>query len=53
MELLESEHVLVVPGSSFNVPYTDYLRLTLLPDEETMVEVFVRMERMLAAWATK
>src|SRR5208282_2006692 len=29
MELLESEHVLVVPGSSFNVPYTNHLRLTL------------------------
>ena len=52
MELLESEHVLVVPGSSFNVPYTNYLRLTLLPDEETMTEVFVRMERLLAAWAS-
>ncbi len=51
MELLESEHVLVVPGSSFNVPYTNHLRLTLLPDEETMTEVFVRMERLLSAWA--
>jgi alanine-synthesizing transaminase len=51
MELLESEHVLVVPGSSFNVPYTDHLRLTLLPDEGTMVEVFRRMERLLEAWA--
>jgi alanine-synthesizing transaminase len=52
MELLESEHVLVVPGSSFNVPYTNYLRLTLLPDEETMTEVFVRMERLLGTWAS-
>jgi alanine-synthesizing transaminase len=51
MELLESEHVLVVPGSSFNVPYTDHLRLTLLPDEGTMTEVFRRMERLLEAWA--
>jgi alanine-synthesizing transaminase len=51
MELLEREHVLVVPGSSFNVPYTNHLRLTLLPDEETMTEVFVRMERLLASWA--
>jgi alanine-synthesizing transaminase len=51
MELLESEHVLVVPGSSFNVPYVNHLRLTLLPDEETLAEVFVRMERRLAAMA--
>ncbi len=53
MELLEREHVLVVPGSSFNVPYTHHLRLTLLPDEETMVEVFRRMERLLVAWARR
>ena len=52
MELLEKEHVLIVPGSSFNVPYRNHLRLTLLPDEETMTEVFVRMERLLRRWAT-
>ena len=48
-----SEHVLVVPGSSFNVPYTDHLRLTLLPDEETMGEVFFRLNRALSAWAER
>lgn len=47
MELLEQEHVLVVPGSSFNVPYNNHLRLTLLPDEETIADVFARMERQL------
>ncbi len=51
MELLEREHVLVVPGSSFNVPYEDHLRFTFLPDEETLREVFVRVERMLDDWA--
>lgn len=45
MDFLEREHVLVVPGSSFNVPYRNHFRVTLLPDEETMKEVFVRMER--------
>jgi alanine-synthesizing transaminase len=50
MELLEREHVLVMPGSGFNVPYSDHMRLTFLPDEETMTEVFVRMERLLTAW---
>lgn len=46
-ELLEKEHVLVVPGSGFNIYQTNYLRLTFLPREDTMHEVFVRMERVL------
>jgi alanine-synthesizing transaminase len=50
MELLEREHVLIVPGSSFNVAYRHHLRLTLLPDEDTMVEVVKRMDRLLARW---
>ncbi|MFO0617322.1 MAG: pyridoxal phosphate-dependent aminotransferase [Polyangiaceae bacterium] len=50
MELLERERVLVVPGSSFNVPYKNHVRLTLLPDEDTMTEVFVRIERLLSSW---
>ena len=32
LELLESKHVLVAPGSSFNTPYRDHFRITLLPD---------------------
>lgn len=47
-ELLEQEHVLVVPGSGFNIPRTNHLRLTFLPPEDIMNEVFVRMERVLA-----
>jgi alanine-synthesizing transaminase len=50
MELLEREHVFVIPGSGFNVPYTDHLRMTFLPDEETLREVFVRIDRLLATW---
>lgn len=46
-ELLEQEHVLVVPGSGFNIPRTNHLRLTFLPPEDIMHEVFVRMERVL------
>ena len=53
MELLEKEHVLVVPGSSFNVPYNNHFRLTLLPDEETIAEVFVRIERLLDRWSSR
>jgi alanine-synthesizing transaminase len=50
MELLEREHVFLIPGSGFNVPYTDHLRMTFLPDEDTLREVFVRMDRLLESW---
>jgi len=51
LRLLEEEHVLVVPGSSFNVPASRHLRLTLLPPPEQLREVFVRMERVLERMA--
>jgi alanine-synthesizing transaminase len=51
-DLLERKHVLVAPGSSFNVPYRNHFRITLLPDEETMTEVFGRMEELLDEYAT-
>ncbi len=53
MELLERKHVLVVPGSSFNVPWTDHFRVTLLPDEDTLADVFGRIEELLDEWAKK
>ena len=48
LELLESEDVLVVPGSSFNVPYRNHFRVTLLPQPDDLREVFARIERVLA-----
>ncbi|MFD0740261.1 aminotransferase class I/II-fold pyridoxal phosphate-dependent enzyme [Lysobacter koreensis] len=47
LELLETEDVLVVPGSSFNVPYRNHFRVTLLPQPEVVREVFARIERVL------
>ncbi|MBW3551650.1 MAG: aminotransferase class I/II-fold pyridoxal phosphate-dependent enzyme, partial [Proteobacteria bacterium] len=47
LELLETEDVLVVPGSSFNVPYRNHFRVTLLPQPDTLREVFRRIERVL------
>lgn len=47
LELLETEDVLVVPGSSFNVPYRHHFRVTLLPQPEDLREVFRRIERLL------
>lgn len=48
LEMLESEDVLIVPGSSFNVPYRNHFRVTLLPEPAQMREVFARIERVLA-----
>lgn len=51
LELLETEDVLVVPGSSFNVPYRNHFRVTLLPQPDDLREVFRRIERVLARYA--
>ena len=47
LELLETQHVLVAPGSSFNTPYKDHFRITTLPDTETIDRVFDRIETCL------
>ncbi len=47
LELLETMHVLVAPGSSFNTPYTDHFRITTLPDPETLNTVFDRIQSLL------
>ncbi|HET7656435.1 MAG TPA: aminotransferase class I/II-fold pyridoxal phosphate-dependent enzyme [Luteimonas sp.] len=47
LRLLEEEGVLVVPGSSFNVPWRNHFRVTLLPDADTLREVFTRIDRLL------
>ncbi len=49
MELLETQHVLVAPGSSFNVDYTNYFRVTILPLAHVIEDVFRRMETVLRA----
>ena len=47
LELLETEDVLIVPGSSFNVPYRNHFRVTLLPQPDALREVFRRIDRVL------
>jgi alanine-synthesizing transaminase len=47
LDLLETEGVLIVPGSSFNVAYRNHFRVTLLPEAEQVTEVFERIERAL------
>ena len=51
LELLTKKHVLIAPGSSFNVPYNDHFRLTTLPDAREMAVVFERMEAVLQSMA--
>jgi len=47
LELLESRHVLVAPGSSFNTDYTDHFRVTTLPDPDVISDVFERIDSLL------
>ena len=47
LSLLETEHVLVAPGSSFNVDYRNYFRITLLPEAGVIEDVFHRIDRAL------
>jgi len=51
LELLETKHVLVAPGVSFNVPYRTHFRVTTLPDAPTLRLVFERIEELLNAYA--
>ena len=48
LELLETEDVLIVPGSSFNVPERNHFRVTLLPEAPVLREVFARIDRVLS-----
>jgi alanine-synthesizing transaminase len=51
LDLLERKHVLIAPGSSFNVPYRNHFRITMLPEPDVMREVFRRMEVVLDEYA--
>jgi len=51
LELLESKHVLVAPGSSFNTPYSDHFRITTLPDPDVINDVFARIDTLLGQYA--
>jgi alanine-synthesizing transaminase len=51
LDLLEQKHVLVAPGVSFNVPYTNHFRVTFLPEPSVLREVFARIEELLRVYA--
>jgi alanine-synthesizing transaminase len=52
LDLLEQKHVLVAPGTSFNVPYRNRFRVTNLPDAATLRDVFGRIEDLLTKYAS-
>lgn len=47
LNLLETESVLVVPGTGFNIRERNHFRLTLLPQPEEIGDVFSRIDRCL------
>lgn len=51
LDLLEHKHILVVPGSSFNVPYRNHFRITLLPEAPLIRQVLREIDDLLAAMA--
>jgi alanine-synthesizing transaminase len=51
LDLLEQKHVLVAPGSSFNVPYRNHFRITNLPEPRLLDDVFTRIEDQLHSYA--
>lgn len=51
MQLLEEKHVLVTPGSSFNTPYSNYFRITTLPNRDEINDVFGRIDELLEQYA--
>ena len=53
MDLLEHKHILVVPGSSFNVAYRNHFRITLLPDAQTMRASLSAIEEVLERQAAQ
>lgn len=51
LRLLEDQQVLLAPGSSFNTSYRNHFRITLLPRDELMREVFRRIDVVLSEMA--
>ncbi|HXS73161.1 MAG TPA: aminotransferase class I/II-fold pyridoxal phosphate-dependent enzyme [Rhodanobacteraceae bacterium] len=51
LRLLEEEHALIVPGSSFNLAPSRHFRMTLLPEARVITEVLARIERTLVRMA--
>ena len=53
LELLEQQHILIAPGSSFNTSYRDHFRITNLPTSDQLADVFNRIETVLEQIAAR
>jgi len=53
LELLDSKRILIAPGSSFNVPYTDHFRITLLPPLDQLGAALDAVEELLGQQAAR
>eukprot|EP00667_Euglena_gracilis_P008261 EG_transcript_8362 len=51
LDLVEKKHILLAPGSSFNVPYKDHFRITLLPPLDKLASAFDEIEDLLETYA--
>jgi alanine-synthesizing transaminase len=51
LDLLETKHVLVAPGVSFNFPHHNCFRITNLPEPAVVTTVFERIEELLDGYA--
>ncbi len=47
LDLLEREHMILVPGSSFNIAARNHFRVTMLPEPAVLQDAFARIERQL------
>jgi alanine-synthesizing transaminase len=47
LDLLEHEHIILVPGSSFNIAARNHFRLTLLPEPAVLADALARIDRQL------
>ncbi|GAA0724873.1 aminotransferase class I/II-fold pyridoxal phosphate-dependent enzyme [Dokdonella soli] len=53
LALLEHEHMILVPGSSFNIAARNHFRVTLLPEPVVLDDAFARIERELVLTAER
>jgi alanine-synthesizing transaminase len=53
LNLLEQQHVLVVPGVSFNASDRHHFRITMLPEVDELTNVFDRVETLLGQVAKR
>ncbi|MFK8053532.1 MAG: aminotransferase class I/II-fold pyridoxal phosphate-dependent enzyme [Woeseiaceae bacterium] len=48
LRLLQEQNVLLAPGSSFNTPYKNHFRMTLLPESPQIFQVFEKIRTVLS-----